>query len=169
VIETQVRPSIRDMKVDDIPIVVDIDRMSFPVPWPERSYQFELTKNPSANLLVAEIKTDHGDKIIGYIGYWLMADEVHISTIAVHPTYRSKGIGAQLLESALMQAREKGASLATLEVRESNQHAMALYWNYGFQSSGVRTGYYHDNGENAVIMALEGLENFEPRVHGGGG
>lgn len=168
-IETRLRPTIRDMKVADIPIVVDIDRMSFPVPWPERSYQFELTKNPSASLLVAEIRTEYGKKIIGYIGYWLLADEVHISTIAVHTGYRSKGVGAQLLEAALLQAREKGASLATLEVRETNEHALALYWNYGFHQSGIRTSYYHDNGENAVIMALESLDNFEPRVHGGEG
>jgi ribosomal-protein-alanine N-acetyltransferase len=157
------------MKVEDIPIVVDIDRMSFPVPWPERCYHFELAKNLSASLLVAEIAVDYGNKIIGYIGYWLIADEVHISTLAVHPDHRSEAVGAQLLEVALVQARGKGAHFATLEVRESNQHALALYWNYGFHTTGIRNGYYHDNGENAVIMALEDLEQFEPRGHGGEG
>lgn len=153
-IATRERIRIREMTLDDLPAVLEIDRRSFPTPWPERSYRFELTQNPAAQLFVAE----NGElEVVGFLGYWLIADEVHISTFAVRPEDREQGIGEQLLVSALITARGRGAALATLEVRESNRPAIELYQKLGFESVGRREGYYRDNGEDALLMSLKQL------------
>jgi ribosomal-protein-alanine N-acetyltransferase len=143
------------MTLDDLPAVLEIDRQSFPIPWPERSYRFELTQNPAADLFVAE---DPDFEVVGFLGYWLIADEVHISTFAVRPGVRGQGIGEQLLVAGLTTARERGAALATLEVRESNLPAIELYQKLGFESVGLRKGYYRDNGEDAILMSLKQLD-----------
>lgn len=142
------------MTLEDLPAVTEIDRLSFPVPWPERSYRFEINHNSSADLFVAE---NPERQVVGFLGYWLIADEVHISTFAVHPDHRTRRIGEKMLLSALAVARRKGAELATLEVRESNQPAIRLYRKLGFQAVGRRTGYYRDNGEDAILMTLSEL------------
>ncbi len=142
------------MTLDDLPAVTEIDRLSFPVPWPERSYRFEITHNTSADLFVAE---NPERDVVGFLGYWLIADEVHISTFAVHPEHRMRRIGEKMLLSALATARAKGAALATLEVRESNQPAIRLYRKLGFEAVGRRAGYYRDNGEDAILMTLSEL------------
>lgn len=154
-ISTLEQVTIRVMSLDDLPTVTEIDRLSFPVPWPERSYRFEIEHNPSARLFVAE-NLDH--EIVGFLGYWLIADEVHISTFAVHPIHRLRRIGEQLLHSALAEARGEGAEIATLEVRETNQPAIRLYEKLGFEAVGHRRGYYRDNGEDAILMTLSDLE-----------
>lgn len=142
------------MTLEDLPAVTEIDRLSFPVPWPERSYRFEINHNSSADLFVAE---NPEREVVGFLGYWLIADEVHISTFAVHPDHRMRHIGEKMLLSALAEARSKGAELATLEVRESNQPAIRLYHKLGFEVVGRRTGYYRDNGEDAILMTLSDL------------
>ncbi|MFQ5922603.1 MAG: ribosomal protein S18-alanine N-acetyltransferase, partial [Anaerolineales bacterium] len=131
-------------------------RVSFSNPWPERSYRYELTENPAAQLFVA--KLDDG-AVIAYLGYWLMGDEVHISTFAVQPEFRMQGIGGDLLRSALAVAAERGARVATLEVRESNDPAIRLYGKLGFEVVGSREGYYRDNNEDAIHMTLSGISN----------
>lgn len=148
------RHSIQEMLIEDIPSVLEIDRVSFSNPWPERSYRYELTDNPAAQLFVA--KLDDGT-VVAYLGYWLIADEVHISTFAVHPEFRMNGIGEDLLNNALSDAHEKGAQVATLEVRESNAAAISLYEKHGFEVVGSRTGYYRDNNENAILMTMNGI------------
>lgn len=136
----------------DIPAVVAIDRRSFPVPWSERSYRFELLENPAALLLVAEATAEPGRPVVGYVGLWLLGEEAHISTLAVDPAYRRRGIGRRLLRAALERAAAAGAQAVTLEVRVSNAAAIALYRSFGFQEVGVRRGYYRDNGEDALLM-----------------
>ncbi len=136
----------------DIPAVVAIDRRSFPVPWSERSYRFELLENPAALLLVAEATGDPGRLVVGYVGLWLLGEEAHISTLAVDPGYRRRGIGRQLLQAALDRATAAGAQAVTLEVRVSNAPAIALYRSFGFRQVGVRRGYYRDNREDALLM-----------------
>lgn len=143
------------MTLEDLPAVTEIDRLSFPVPWPERSYRFEINHNPAAQLLVAE---SLAREVVGFLGYWLIADEVHISTFAVHPTHRTRHIGERMLLWALDQARDRGAEIATLEVRKSNRPAIQLYSKLGFEVVGRRTGYYRDNGEDAILMTLRGLD-----------
>ncbi|MGH2621354.1 MAG: ribosomal protein S18-alanine N-acetyltransferase [Anaerolineales bacterium] len=152
-----VQVHIREMTLEDLPGVLEIDRVSFPVPWPERSYRFELIDNPAAQLFVAETLDEAESQVVGFIGYWLIGDEVHISTFAIHPDYRKQGIGESMMVRALGTARTRGAALATLEVRVSNLPAIHLYEKLGFEPVGRRAGYYRDNGEDALLMTLHRL------------
>lgn len=145
------------MTLEDLPDVLEIDRVSFPVPWPERSYRFELIENPAAQLFVAEKADEAESQVVGFIGYWLIGEEVHISTFAIHPDYRKQGIGESMMVRALRTARSRGAALATLEVRVSNWAAIHLYEKLGFEQVGRRAGYYRDNGEDALLMTLRRL------------
>ena len=159
---------IRKMNFNDLPVVLQVDRMSFPMPWPERSYRYELTKNPASNLLVAEIDGVIPNEVIGFVGCWLIADEVHISTIAVHPYHRRQGVGEKLLLTVLDWAVSQGAQIATLEVRVSNQIAIDLYKKQGFIIERKKAGYYRDNNEDAYQMIREGLPSWYEERNGGG-
>jgi ribosomal-protein-alanine N-acetyltransferase len=90
---------------------------------------------------------------------WLILGEAHIATLAVHPDFRGRGTGSQLLEVALQEARNKGAREAMLEVRASNHVAQALYDGYGFEVVYRRSRYYRDNNEDALLMNLENLDD----------
>lgn len=159
---------IRPMMLDDLPQVLEIDRLSFPIPWPERSYRFELSENPSSTLLVATREEAGHTRLAGYVGFWLIVDEVHISTLAVHPRFRRQGIASGLLETALERAVLRGADFATLEVRVSNRAAIDLYHRFGFRVVGRRAKYYRDNDEDALLMTLTGLRQRMGHVAGGG-
>ena len=95
--------------------------------------------------------------IAGFSGIWMMADEAHITNIAVRREYQGKGLGGLLLIATYDMARELKASFLTLEVRASNTIAQNLYTRYGFKQTGVRRGYYLDNKEDAIIMSTDGL------------
>ncbi|MCX7790009.1 MAG: ribosomal protein S18-alanine N-acetyltransferase [Chloroflexaceae bacterium] len=97
--------------------------------------------------------------IVGYGGLWLSADEAHVTTIAVDPAYRRRGIGELLLNGLIDQAYELGARMITLEVRVSNDAAQRLYLKYGFTVVGTRRRYYTDNGEDALLMSIEALND----------
>lgn len=103
------------------------------------------------------ITASPGVNILGYGGFWIMAGEAHISTIAVRPEWRRRGIGELLLVAMLEWAVELGADLATLEVRVSNIAAQSLYQKYGFAKVGLRPHYYSDRGEDALIMTTKHL------------
>src|SRR5512133_1934398 len=107
---------IRKMTLDDIPAVVQLDKISFSLPWPERSFRFEVADNPVARCWVAEVDGHLAGMVVG----WMFVDEIHIATIATHPDYRRQGIGRKLLSHILRQALEEGAQSSFLEVRESN-------------------------------------------------
>jgi ribosomal-protein-alanine N-acetyltransferase len=146
----------RPMILDDIPRVHEIDVLSFPLPWPEKSFLFELTENPSSLALVAEIGTPNTRRIvIGMAVVWIVIDEAHIATIAIHPDFRGNGYGKKLLAETLRQSIHRGAVLATLEVRENNSLAQQMYNNFGFTSVGRRSHYYKDNNEDAIIMTVD--------------
>jgi ribosomal-protein-alanine N-acetyltransferase len=98
-------------------------------------------------------------RVVGYAGLWLMVDEAHITTIAVHPKYRGAGVGELLLVRMIDKAYEIGARWLTLEVRSSNQIAQSLYYKYTFKQMGLRRHYYSDDGEDAVIMWTEPLDS----------
>jgi ribosomal-protein-alanine N-acetyltransferase len=140
----------RDMRPEDIPAVMEIDGVSFPNPWPENVYLFELRENHAAHLLVLAHR-DSGT-IVGFVGYWLVVDEAHISTFAIHPEYRKRGLGGVLLAGMLRDAVARGAVSALLEVRAGNRDAQALYARFAFNNVGRRHGYYRDNGEDALLM-----------------
>ncbi len=95
--------------------------------------------------------------IMGFAGIWMMADEAHVTNLAVRMEYRGKGIGELLLLATIDLADELKASFMTLEVRASNLVAQSLYSKYGFVQAGVRRGYYLDNREDAVIMSTDML------------
>lgn len=148
-----VRVRLSAMRVEDIADVHIIERASFPVPWPAYAFRQELATNRLARYLVLRV----GDEVVAYAGLWLMVDEAHVTTFAVLPGWRRQGLGSRLLLALLDLAAEIGASVATLEVRLSNQGARHLYERFGFRPVGVRPGYYSDNGEDALIMTTEEL------------
>lgn len=155
------------MTEEDLPAVLEIDRLSFPLPWSERTYRFELKDNQAARLKVAEVFENGRMRIIGYVGFWFIIDEAHISTLAVHPSYRGQGIGEQLLSDALMDATLRGALVATLEVRISNDAALNLYRKFGFEVIGERPRYYRDNNEDALLMILNDINGRVSGKRGG--
>jgi ribosomal-protein-alanine N-acetyltransferase len=155
----KVNTTIREMTEADIPTVLEIDRLSFPIPWSERTYRFEISNNRASTMRVAVVLENGAERIIGYIGYWFIIDEAHVSTIAVHPDFRRMGVGDQLFRSALHSAVEDGAEIITLEVRVSNDGAVNLYRKYGFEIVGDRPKYYRDNNEDAWIMALKDISS----------
>jgi ribosomal-protein-alanine N-acetyltransferase len=146
--------AIRRMTIDDVPAVVELDQKSFSLPWPERSFRFELTDNPASRCWVAELD----GKIIGMIVVWLLVDEAHIATIATHPDFRRKGVAKRLLAHALRQMISEGARSSFLEVRESNLVAQEMYRKFGFEETGRRRRYYKDNDEDAILMNLDSLQ-----------
>jgi ribosomal-protein-alanine N-acetyltransferase len=95
--------------------------------------------------------------IVGFSGLWMMADEAHVTNLAVRQAYRGKGLGELLLLASIDLASELNASFLTLEVRASNLVAQSLYRKYGFMQTGMRRGYYLDNHEDAVIMSTDGI------------
>ncbi|MFP3868344.1 MAG: ribosomal protein S18-alanine N-acetyltransferase [Desulfobacteraceae bacterium] len=137
----------------DVEEIWAIEQVSFPTPWPRFSFWEEL-ENPLSHLLVAGPPPPHPEEIWGYVIYWLVADEMHILNLAVQPAYRRQGIARRLLLEALRRARALGAKQAWLEVRPSNQAAQSLYHSLGFKPVAIRKRYYHNTGEDALILAL---------------
>ena len=146
--------SIRGMQLDDLQAVIEIDRMSFSLPWPEGSFRYELAQNRAARCLVAETEDQ---QIAAMIVSWVIVDELHIATFATHRDCRRQGIGSELLAAALSDGLRLGAKRAVLEVRESNLAAQEMYRKFGFEVTGRRPSYYRDNGETALLMTLEEL------------
>lgn len=136
------------MRVRDLNEIMIIERLSFSTPWSKGAFLSELLENDRAHYLVARMD----GRAVGYVGIWLVADEGHITNVAVHPDYRSRGVGRRLMEAITDLARRRGARRLTLEVRKSNLRAQRLYESLGFRSVGVRRGYYRDNNEDAIIM-----------------
>ena len=148
----------RPMNLSDILRVHEIDQLSFSLPWPENSYRFELTQNPSTLALVVEIVPhDSPAFVIGMSIVWIISDEAHIATIAIHPEFRGLGYGKRLLVETLRQSIMRGVILATLEVRKGNLNALNMYRSFGFIVVGQRPQYYRDNNEDALVMTVEPL------------
>jgi ribosomal-protein-alanine N-acetyltransferase len=146
------------MQVDDIDQVHNIDLLSFHLAWPRSSFNFEVERNTASQPWVAVLHDVDGiDRIVAMIVIWVILDEAHIATFAVHPAYRLFGVGRKLLKHALQQAYHQGARMAFLEVRRGNQAAQSLYSSFGFKVDGVRRHYYQDNHEDALLMTLEPL------------
>ena len=159
-----VKVLIEPMRVGDLDAVHQIELASFKAPWPANAYRSELETNRLASYLVARI----GDDIVAYGGMWLMVDEAHITTFAVHPAWRRQQIGERLLLAFLDLAADRRAREATLEVRLSNLAARRLYEKYGFRPVGLRPRYYSDDGEDALIMTTEPIDEqrFRERLAG---
>ncbi|MCE5198635.1 MAG: ribosomal protein S18-alanine N-acetyltransferase [Armatimonadota bacterium] len=142
----------REMRREDIPRVMEIERECFPTPWHESAYITELA-NRSAYYVVA----CKDGRITGFAGMWIIMDEAHITTIGVARDSRGEKIGERLLVGLLEEAIYRGAKRATLEVRQSNEVAQNLYRKYEFAPAAIRRGYYTDNHENAVVMWIDDM------------
>ena len=150
--------TIRRMRAGDLDQVTAIDRLSFSLPWPKRAFENDLNDNPNAMLWVAEFTDENAQCIIvGAAVIWIILDEAHIATLAVHPDHRGRGIAKCILYKALAAAIIRGATTATLEVRSSNIVAQDLYTYFQFDVVGRRRKYYMDNQEDALIMTVTGL------------
>jgi len=190
--------------MEDVEQVVQIDRLSFSLPWPVSAYRYEVEENLRSSKLVAEVPSDvainpmasqrkyssamspsmttndgnpggmidaevlfrnelnqevgNDFSIVGMIVIWMILDEAHIATIAVHPNFRRQGIAKILVTAGLDVAIKLKMKTATLEVRAGNLAAQTLYRQFGFESVGIRPRYYKDNAngvtayEDAIIM-----------------
>ncbi len=127
-----------------------IERTVYAYPWSERFFRQEMQVECARSLLA-----ESQGRIAGYILFWLLPGEIDIHNIAVHQDFRRRGLGRGLLENVIAKARERGSTRITLEVRKSNAVAQRLYQAVGFAVSGVRRGYYSDDGEDALLMTLE--------------
>ena len=145
------RPSrfaIRPMITPDIPAVTRIERASFSTVWPSDAFYNELGTNRLAHYFVGSFE----DEVVAYGGVWVILEDSHVTTLAVDPRYRGRRFGEVLLLRLIDEAIDRGAAWMTLEVRESNAVAQRLYRKYGFTTVTLRTGYYSDDNESALIM-----------------
>jgi ribosomal-protein-alanine N-acetyltransferase len=142
--------SISGMSVEDIQGVLVIENASFPTPWSESAFRYELLENPYASLFVA--KTRDAAVIIAFACAWIVDQEMKINNIAVHPDSRSRGVGTRFLRFLLQYAASQGCREVTLEVRPSNEVALHLYHGAGFVPVGRRKQYYTDTHEDAIVM-----------------
>ncbi len=133
----------------DAKSLAELDKECFSVPWSQKSFVDECN-NKIATYFVAK---ENGE-VIGYGGFWHVADEGDITNIAVAPIHRRKGVASRILEEMIKTANQKKLSLLTLEVRESNIAAIALYEGFGFEKIGKRKNYYTNPKEDALIMTL---------------
>jgi len=140
--------AVRQLTYSDLPAVLSVERRSFPTPWSLAMFVLELSK-PSGVCLAASA----GDELLGYLVCSRYDQVWHLMNVAVAPERRRVGIASRLISQLL---QETGRELPfTLEVRVSNQAAIAMYERLGFRSAGVRPRYYQDNGEDALIMWLD--------------
>jgi [ribosomal protein S18]-alanine N-acetyltransferase len=153
--------TIKPIPVDDIEPVIILDRLCFGGLWSIDSYRRELTNDNSHFLGVAIDKSlePETDGIIGFGCFWAILDEAHITLLGIHPQYQRQGLGKLLLTALLDKARSIDMARATLEVRASNQGAIQLYEQFGFQTVGRRKKYYQDTGEDGIIMWRGGLQH----------
>jgi len=145
-------PQIRPMTAGDVDEVVALERLCFPTGWHAAAYLSELG-NPAALYLAARV----GGELVGFAGASVAVGEMHLLTLAVAPACRRQGYGERMLRALLAEAYRRGARRATLEVREGNQAARALYEKYGFVPVAYIGRYYSDTGEDAVVMWLNPL------------
>lgn len=138
---------IRDMLADDLDDVLVIEGASFATPW-SRGIFLEELEHPFCHDLVALVE----DRIVGYICFAIVCDEIHLRNLAIHRDWKRRGVASSLLLRMIAISSAEGARYGTLEVRNSNTAALELYNRFGFVVEGVRPSYYSETGEDALIM-----------------
>ena len=138
------------MEEADIPSVLDIENISYPNPWRASTFSGEIGNEPISHPLVIIYKPLN--KLVGYVVYWLIQDEVQISNVAVSLEYRNRGIAEIMLRRVLDRIQKQSAKHVWLEVRPSNKAARFLYKKLGFKVLGIRSNYYRNPVEDAIIM-----------------
>ncbi|MCD5391119.1 ribosomal protein S18-alanine N-acetyltransferase [candidate division NPL-UPA2 bacterium] len=143
--------SIDGMREEDLNEIMEIEKVSFPSPWTKAQFSQELEAGSFSHFLVAKRE----GRVVGYSGFFLVADEAHIGNLAVHPRFRRRKVGERLVAAMLERARAKGARRVALEVRAGNTAAQKLYQKLGFARVATRPGYYMLTQEDAIIMHLD--------------
>jgi [ribosomal protein S18]-alanine N-acetyltransferase len=139
----------------DVEAIVAIEQESFASPWSRKTFEADLNENPFSRFYVARL--DACPEPVGYVCFWIVFEELRLMNLAVTPSLRRRGIGRALLGRALLLGQNQGARRALLEVRASNAAALALYRETGFVQKGIRTKYYINPVEDAVLMELDPL------------
>jgi len=162
---------IRRMCQEDIAQVTEIDHEAFPTMWPPANYERELKVSLAHYITACEDGGLDGRTeepyIIGFAGLWMMADEAHITNIAVRQGYQRRGIGEHMLIAMISLAMEQNAHTLILEVRASNTTAQKLYHKYGFTQVDIRRSYYTDDREDALVMTVGDITGaaFQKHLH----
>ena len=146
---------LRPMVLEDLDAVMEIQRASFKNPWSTELFKRELTHDWSTILLAEEPLSAGKPALLGFLIFWLVHDELHILNVATSPAARKRGVAKTLIRQSLDRGRKAGCTLATLEVRRSNEAAITLYKSFGFRPVGIRPNYYVDEGEDAIVMVLD--------------
>ena len=153
---------LRRLVVADLDQILEIEPVAFGSHhWSRQSFINELNNSGGIYFSMLEVGTG---VVLGYSGYWLIGDEAHITTLAVHPDYRRSGLGELLLINDIHSAMANDATRMTLEVRVSNDAAQKLYYKYGFKSLGLRRKYYQDNSEDALVLWTENIKSEEFKI-----
>lgn len=139
------------MSASDLDQVLEIESATFASPWRREHFLFEILENRWAVNQVVR----RGDQLLAYSCVWELFEELKINNVAVRQEMRRHGLGRWLLERIVETARGRGCTVARLEVRPSNAGALALYRGFGFREVGRRTGYYQQEGEDAILMQAE--------------
>jgi len=143
--------SIRKMMLKDLNEVYKIEEESYTHPWDKLEFVKELKGNKFAHYFVCLMD----NKIMGFLGMWIVFEEAHITNIAISHPYRKRGIGSTCIDFAESFAKSKGAQRIILEVRKSNKEAIDLYLKKGFNYASIKKNYYLDNFEDAFEMIKE--------------
>jgi ribosomal-protein-alanine N-acetyltransferase len=143
---------IRRMRESDLAEVRTIETLSFPNPWSDNTFRGEI-QNESISFPMVVVEKP-GERVIGYIIYWHIREDVQVNNIAVHPDFRGRGIAEALMRHVIDKVRANGATFMTLEVRVSNDAAVTLYRKLGFEVLGTRKNYYTNPDEDAYMMGL---------------
>ena len=148
----------------DLDDVLAIEQEAFSEPWTRGMFEAELLGNPFSRFLGAFC---HGEmppakRLLGYICYWVVFDELRLMNLAVRPDHRRQGIASHLVRHAVEEGIAHGTTRALLEVRAGNRLAQKLYQTLGFQQYGRRRAYYTNPNEDAILMQLQLSENLQP-------
>ena len=142
------------MRRRHIPQVLDIERQVYPRPWTMTLFLSEIVQRSTRFYIVAKTRR----QVVGYAGLMVFGDEAHVTNIAVDPAAHRRKVASRLLFALVTEARRRGATACTLEVRVANHAAQGLYHQFGFAPVGIRKNYYAETGEDALIMWAEGLQ-----------
>ncbi len=144
--------ALRRARAEDVSRVMEIERDGFKHPWSRELIERELGHAWSQILLAFDAGPDGEERVLGYIVFWLVHDEVHVLNVATAVEARRRGIGRTLMAAAEEAGHDRGARLSTLEVRRSNEPAIALYRAIGYRQVGIRPKYYAEEDEDAIVM-----------------
>ncbi|RMH43571.1 MAG: ribosomal-protein-alanine N-acetyltransferase [Deltaproteobacteria bacterium] len=139
----------------DLDQVMEIEHASFRAPWSRQVFAEELGREWAYVDVVRHREAGGRSRVVAFCNYWLVRDEVHVLNVATHPDHRRRGHGRRLMHHVVDFARRHRCRYITLEVRRSNDGALALYREFGFRSVGVRPNYYVEDSEDAIVMLLE--------------